>query len=69
MEKPLILYANEFKLELEALTNRYVNKVPAMFLADSVRDIYNQLEEMSKVQFEKAKSEYESAEKDEQTTE
>ena len=69
MEKPLILYANEFRQELEALTNRYLNKVPAMFLADSVRDIYNQLDEMSKVQFKQAQSEYESAEKDEQTTE
>lgn len=60
MKKPLILIANDFKNELSELVNRYVNEVPAMFLADSIRDIYNQLDTISKAQLTQAEKDFES---------
>lgn len=60
MKKPLILIANDFKKDLEGLVNRYINEVPAMFIADSIRDIYNQLDTISKAQLTQAEKDFES---------
>lgn len=60
MKKPLILIANDFRNELSELVNRYTDEVPAMFLADSIRDIYNQLDAISKAQLTQAEKDFES---------
>lgn len=57
-ERPLILIAKDFKEELSELVNKYVNQVPAMFLADSVRDIYNQLDKISETQLTQAEEQF-----------
>ena len=64
MEKPMILLAQDFKDELSNLVNTYINQVPAMFLADSVRDIYSQLDTISRTQLAQAREKYESGAED-----
>lgn len=67
-EKPLILLIEDFKVSVGDLVNDYVKKVPAVILADSVRDICNQLEGIAKTQYEQTKVQYETS-KNEETTE
>ncbi|MBP5594027.1 MAG: hypothetical protein J6Y02_01505 [Pseudobutyrivibrio sp.] len=67
-EKPLILLIEDFKVSVGDLVNDYVKKVPAVILADSVRDICNQLEDIAKTQYEQTKTQYETS-KNEETTE
>ena len=67
-EKPLILLIEDFKVSVGDLVNDYVKKVPAVILADSVRDICNQLDDIAKTQYEQTKAQYETS-KNEETTE
>lgn len=68
MEKSLILLYEDFKMSMDDLVNEYIKKVPAIFLADSIKDIYNQLSGIAKIQHDQAKAEYETS-KNEETTE
>ena len=58
MDKPVIMIQQEMKVEFVKLGNKYVSQIPAIMLADFLKDLSQQYYQVADEQLTKATEEY-----------